>query len=358
MIVSSTEGLFSDTVVCVDREGQRCIRVMDAEVRPMGDYDVEIQTLFSYISAGTELSALNSQTGGNATLSKPIRLGYSISGVVLRVGSEVKHVRAGERVAAIGAGAFHSRRVVVSSRLVCRVPDSVTSEIASMMAMFCFSLEGVYKGETRIGDNVLVLGAGIMGQITARLFHADGCRVALLDKNAFRIGFLPPSIPGWLLDSDGWKAVREWTNGYGLDVASICFGGDATNTVESLKTLMRCSPDGIQHGRIVFPGGARLNVLMASNMGNIELVSSAKAGPGYRDPAYEQGGHYPSGYVRSTVTRNLETLMGMVEDGRLGDVGKLITHRYPFEQAAEAYRLLQQPDAQVLGVLLAYDSLL
>ena len=82
---------------------------------------------------------------------------------------------------------------------------------------------------------------------------------------------------------------------------------------------------------------------------------SCSYGPGRYDAAYEQGGQdYPSAYVRWTAQRNFEAVLDMMAVGRL-NVEPLITHRFPFERALDAYKLLESDDFN-LGILLEYNS--
>jgi predicted dehydrogenase len=64
---------------------------------------------------------------------------------------------------------------------------------------------------------------------------------------------------------------------------------------------------------------------------------------------------YPVGYVRWTEQRNMEEFVRLLALGQV-DVSALITHRFPVEQAAEAYAVLSKPSGGALGVLLEYPS--
>ncbi len=76
-------------------------------------------------------------------------------------------------------------------------------------------------------------------------------------------------------------------------------------------------------------------------------------GPGRYDPTYEDLGiDYPIGYVRWPIARNLEAVMGLIASGRL-EVTDLITHRFPFDRAVEAYDVFDSGDPY-LGILLEY----
>jgi hypothetical protein len=89
----------------------------------------------------------------------------------------------------------------------------------------------------------------------------------------------------------------------------------------------------------------------------LSFVNSRSYGPGRYDLDYEEKGRdYPIGYVRWTEGRNLEAFVDLLASGHL-DVRPLISHRFPIEQAPEAYELItgkkQEP---FLGVLLTYPE--
>jgi polar amino acid transport system substrate-binding protein len=86
------------------------------------------------------------------------------------------------------------------------------------------------------------------------------------------------------------------------------------------------------------------------------LRQSRSYGPGRYDPSYELGGQdYPIGYVRWTENRNMQSVLELIASGRV-NVLPLVTHRFPFARAAEAYELLAgDNDELYVGILLNYD---
>ena len=79
-------------------------------------------------------------------------------------------------------------------------------------------------------------------------------------------------------------------------------------------------------------------------------------GPGRYDPEYEERGHdYPLAYVRWTEKRNIEAFVELIGSGKL-NVERLITHRFPIEDAERAYQLISgNAGESYLGVILNYD---
>ena len=78
-------------------------------------------------------------------------------------------------------------------------------------------------------------------------------------------------------------------------------------------------------------------------------------GPGRYDPVYENLGiDYPIGYVRWPISRNLDAVVRLIASGRLR-VKDLVTHRFPFDRAVEAYQVFDRTDPY-LGILLEYGE--
>ncbi|HWL54447.1 MAG TPA: zinc-binding alcohol dehydrogenase [Chthoniobacteraceae bacterium] len=319
-----------------------------------GPDEVRIRTAWSYISAGTELNAVNGCLAGKADFAAPRRLGYSLAGVVEEVGSRVEGIAVGSRVAAIGEGAYHGREAIVAKNLVCPVPDGVPLREACCMAMFCFALEGFRKAAIEFGENVVVLGGGLMGQLVGRFCVGAGATTFLVDGNAHRLAFAHPLLRPLAAGEGCWEEVAAGTAPHRLDAAFVCFGGDATQPVRAAIAAMQTGPDNVAQGRIVFCGGAEVTLRMASASGNVRFLSSAKAGPGYRDAAFEHGADYTRGYVKWTVRRNMEALLAALERSIL-TAADLITHEFPFEEAERAYQLLRQSNPEAMAVVLKYE---
>lgn len=88
---------------------------------------------------------------------------------------------------------------------------------------------------------------------------------------------------------------------------------------------------------------------------NLDLISVARTGPGYKDPEYEAGAEYTPVFVRWTTRDNMALFLELIEKRRV-NVTELITDRFPLERADEAcYALVDEP-GQHLGVILQYPE--
>jgi len=115
-------------------------------------------------------------------------LGYSAAGVVVEVGEGVTEFRAGDRVACAGTGyAAHAELLSVPKNLCARLPDGVDFETGAFATLGAIALQGVRLAEPTLGESVVVIGLGLVGQLAAQLLKANGCRVFGVDLDASRV---------------------------------------------------------------------------------------------------------------------------------------------------------------------------
>ncbi|MGH9969409.1 MAG: bi-domain-containing oxidoreductase [Pyrinomonadaceae bacterium] len=282
-------------------------------------------------------------------------LGYSASGIVVGVGEDVTEFRAGDRIACAGVGfASHAEAISVPKNLCVRLPESVDFDAGAFGTLGAIALQGVRLAEPTLGESVVVVGLGLVGQLTLQLLKANGCRVFGIDLDPARVKLaLELGVEaGCVSNEDSKHAALKWTQGRGADAVLITAATESNQPLELAGEISR------QKGRVVVVGSSGLEVPRHTFYAReLALKISMSYGPGRYDPEYEERGHdYPFGYVRWTEQRNIEAFLSLVADGRI-NVARLITHRFPIEAAERAYDLIagdvKEPH---LGVLLQYDS--
>jgi predicted dehydrogenase len=291
-----------------------------------------------------------------AKLDLPIPLGYSLAGRVLQVGTEASGFALGDRVACAGAGyANHAELNVIPRNLAAKIPEGVTDEEASFVTVGAIALHGVRLVEPALGAVVAVIGLGLIGQIAASLLSAHGCDVVGIDvdpakvKRALSRGAVAGAIVG---QDDCAEIVRAVSAGRGADAVVITASSDTNAPLVLAGDLAR------DRARISVVGLVPIEVPRKTYYEKeLSLVVSRSYGPGRYDPAYEEGGSdYPIGYVRWTEARNLEAVLAAIARKRL-DVASLVTHRFPFEGALDAYEVITGARSEPhLGVLLTYQG--
>ncbi|RLB06323.1 MAG: oxidoreductase, partial [Deltaproteobacteria bacterium] len=103
-------------------------------------------------------------------LDTPVPLGYSSAGIVIDVGSGVEGFSKGDQVACVGSGyASHAEIVCVPQNFCVKIPENVDFESAAFVAMGGIALEAVRLAEVSLGSRVVVIGLGLLGQLTVQL---------------------------------------------------------------------------------------------------------------------------------------------------------------------------------------------
>ena len=291
-----------------------------------------------------------------AKLDLPIPLGYSLAGRVLQAGPEAPGFVLGDRVACAGAGyANHAELNLVPRNLAVKIPDGVSDEEASFVTVGAIALHGVRLVEPSLGAVVAVIGLGLIGQIAASLLSAHGCDVVGIDVDPAKVrraldrGAADGAVVG---QHDCAEVVRAASSGRGADAVVITASSDTNAPLVLAGDLAR------DRARISVVGLVPLEVPRKTYYEKeLSLVVSRSYGPGRYDPAYEEAGtDYPIGYVRWTEARNLEAVLTAIARKRL-EVASLVTHRFPFESALDAYEVITgaRPEPH-LGVLLTYQG--
>ena len=281
-------------------------------------------------------------------------LGYSAAGIVAAVGEDVSEFRVGDRVACAGVGfASHAEVLSVPKNLCVHLPESVSFESGAYGTLGAIALQGVRLAEPTLGESVVVIGLGLVGQLTVQLLKANGCRVFGLDLDQSRVALaLELGADKASVSSEtSAKEIEAWTRGHGADAVLITTATDSNEPVELAARVSRLK------GRVIIVGMTGMNIPRPPFFSReLKLVISMSYGPGRYDPEYEERGHdYPLPYVRWTEKRNIESFLELIGEQRI-NVERLTTHRFPIAEADRAYQLisgeLREPN---LGVVLNYD---
>jgi predicted dehydrogenase len=289
-------------------------------------------------------------------LGQPMTLGYSSAGTVLETGDGVGEFHPGDRVACAGGGhAIHAEFAVVPVNLLAPVPDNVTLEEAAFTTLGAIALHGFRLSESVLGENVAVIGLGLLGLLTAQIAAAAGCRVFGVDLDPVRVKLAKKiGIAAAAPRADAEDAARTFTASRGFDAVIVCADTPSSDPLALAGAICR------DRGRVIAVGATGMAIPRKPYYEKeIDFRISRSYGPGRYDPLYEEAGvDYPIGYVRWTEQRNLAAFLEMLASGKVV-LSPLITHRFALGDAAEAYRLISgkaRKKESFLGVLLTYPK--
>jgi len=285
-------------------------------------------------------------------LEDSIQTGYSASGVVIDVGSNIKDIKVGDRVACAGAGiANHAEYIEVPRNLLVKVPDGVDFDLSSTVALGSIAMQGVRRADVKLGEYVAVIGLGIFGQITVQLLKANGCRVIGMDlderriQKALKLG-LDKGVNS--KDEDTVKMLSAFSNGFGVDAVIITASTSSKDPLSQAFQICR------KKGRVVLVGVVGMEI-DREDMYKKDLISTSY-GPGRYDDNYElKGIDYPYAYVRWTEARNMEEYLKLIADKKI-NIRPLIEREYKIEEASKAYEELKTAEKKPLIVLLKYKQ--
>ena len=332
--------------------------VVDVDDPRPGPGEVLLQTLYSGISAGTELTVYRGSNPylsnvwdperrlfapGKATQAYPWDgMGYEEVGRVVDVGSASDH----DLVGRLAWGAWGHRSSVVRPVEHVR-PRLLPTDARALPGIFAkiaaIALNAVLDADIHVGEEVVVFGAGVPGQITAQLARLNGGRVTVVDPVPERRALAVRLGAGRALDptaDDVAAVVRDATQNRGADVV-IEMSGHYAALQDAVRTAAYSS-------RVVAAGffqgpGEPLRLGEEFHHNRISIVGSQISGVA---PHLQ---HRWNELRMSTAVLELER----AGEVRLED---LVTHVIDAEKAAEAFELLHTAGEQALQVVLDYGS--
>jgi predicted dehydrogenase/threonine dehydrogenase-like Zn-dependent dehydrogenase len=360
--------------------------VDDVAAPQVGANGLLVRTHFSCISTGTELSAVvNSgmplyrralrqpeqarrvlrmmkdqgirrtldRVRGKLSAGSPS--GYSAAGQVIAVGELVEGFSVGDLVACAGAGiANHAEVISVPVNLAVKTPPGLGLNLAATVTLGSIAMQGVRRAQPTLGETVVVVGLGVIGQITAQLLAANGCYVVGVDTDQHRIGLALENGLGFGINAaseDYVEFAKKITDGFGADAVIITAASPSDQIVSDAANACR------KRGRVVLVGDVGLHLRRADFYAKeIDFFISCSYGPGRYDPVYEEEGRdYPIGYVRWTENRNMESYLRLIAQKKIR-LEKLMSEPYNVDHASEAYAALQQTDNRPTIAILAYPE--
>lgn len=330
-----------------------------AERVPLSAGELRLETVYSLISPGTELSwytGLQREVAGSA-FGYPVYPGYCNVARVVEAAEGVEQFAPGDLVV---NGAAHVSDFVVDSRPVLEFahgdlrkplavyPAEAPAELAPLAKMVEIALTAERVAGCRLGDRVVVIGQGMIGNLASQLLTLSGAEVLAVDTSERRLDLSERCGISRTVNPQKEalaQVVAEWTDGLGAD-ATVESIGNAKLILDAVEYTRR-------RGRIIMLGTPRRRVdmnpapdLWQAHMKGIELTGALRC------QFYPL---YPAGFERRSVKGDLELAIELIRSRRL-TVEPFITGRYRPESCQEAYRHLVEAGDRALGVLFDWSE--
>lgn len=321
-----------------------------------GPDDVVVEIHHSWISNGTEGSFLRGERISGDTARRPgdpdpfpMVAGYQKVGRVLEVGATVKRFKPGDMVFASMSrvlGMFDNEFAGHVSPGVCaqdsvmplppdRDPLAFAGLVLTQVGYNCGTRPNIRPGELAV-----VIGDGLVGQWTGQTLAARGARVVMVGRHDDRLAHFAKYGDTVVSDAAGHASGNASGNRTApvrdLDLGPVQVLVETSGSMSALDDYL---PLMQRNGHMViagfYPGAGDVDILSAlERFRNHEITFDLVSG--------------------ATAARLQET-MQWIADGRLNTLD-LISHRFPVEQAADAWDLIESKREPVLGVVLDWPA--
>jgi threonine dehydrogenase-like Zn-dependent dehydrogenase len=322
---------------------------------------VSLRTLYSGISAGTELTAYR---GSNPYLHKQwdparklfipteqpsltypvIGWGYEEVGEIVERGDEVRDVSIGDIV--FGTWGHRTHHIVEESYARDRVQDRSLDAIFGIFSQIgAIAMNGVHDARIRIGETAAVFGVGTLGQIVGQLARKSGARVIGVDRFEKRLEVARQSGAADVVLNAGEgnvaEKIRELTENRGADLAI-----EVTGAAPALNQAVRSVAYSARVIAMGFFQGEATGLFLGEEFhhNRVNIVGSQISGT---DPDLS---------YRWNRLRLTQSFMRLQAEGVV-DLQPLISHVIPFENAGEAFRILDQEPENALQVVLDFTNM-
>ena len=328
--------------------------------RPLESHEVRLKTLYSGISAGTELTAYRGSNpylhkqwdstrklfipGDQTSLTYPVSgWGYEEVGEVIELGSEVKDVSISDVI--FGTWGHRTHHIVEESyardRLQARSLDAVFGIFSQIGAI---AINGVHDARIRIGETVAVFGMGTLGQIVGQLARRSGAKVVGVDRFEKRLEIaLQGGAADIVLNASNTEVaehIRSMTDNRGADIAI-----EVTGSTLALQQAIRSVAYSSKVIAMGFFQGEASGLFLGEEFhhNRVNIVGSQISGS---DPELT---------YRWNRLRLIQSFMRLQADGLI-DLKPIISHVIPFDDAGEAFRILDEEPEKALQVVLDFTK--
>ena len=339
----------------VEKKGEIALRDIDVP-ETLGDTDVRIALKTVGICA-SDVHYYTDGAIGDFIVNEPMILGHEASGVVTEVGKDVTHLAVGDRVCmepGIPSPDSHETKtghynldpavqfwatppvhgvlresVVHPASYTYKLPDNVSFAEGAMVEPLAVGIHAVNKAHVSPGDVAVVHGAGTIGMVTALAAIAGGCsRVFITDVVAEKLALaetLGPITAVNVATDSVADAVLAHTGGRGADVVFECSG--VTAVAEAVFDA-------------VAPGGTVVFVGLPPGRISYDVVHGS-----VKEITVHHVFRYANVYDRAVA---------LIASGKI-DVTPLLTDRYPFDKAVDAFEAFLTMGPQSVKIQIDMD---
>ena len=289
------------------------------------------ETLYSGLTNGTERNVL---MGGNYGGSWPVSYGYQKVGRVLAVGDGVQGFQVGDTIFLgewFGDSCGHRQffaAPATEGMLIIKLPEAVDHKHAALFGVASVAIHDMRRAGVKLGENVLVVGAGLIGQFTAQAARLAGAIVTICDLNEQRLTVARELGAHATLtvtpDPASWDAVKQ------AGPFDVVFENSGAPILDSVFGIGFDYQGVLKH---------RSRVVMIAGRDRVDYNFNAG-----------QGGELTVFHAAHFVIDDLEQVCRLTAEGRL-KIGPVIRDVVKIENAIPIYDALRDRPGSLLGAV-------
>ncbi|MEM3592032.1 MAG: zinc-binding dehydrogenase [Candidatus Bathyarchaeia archaeon] len=323
------------------------IEIEEFDVKEPSEGEVLVENVATLISTGTELTALTGdfpeRSAWSIYVKYPFVPGYSSVGRIVKCGAEVEGFTVGDMIAAMSP---HATYATVRADQIIKVPEGVNVEEACFHTIAAGVMNSVRLAKVSLGESVAVVGLGLLGQMAVMFSRMAGAHpVIAVDLAEYRLKLSELSGATHTLRAGDWgdlrEAVRRITRGRMVDKVFEVTGNPSVipEAITLTKPLGYFVVLSSPRGKTAIDFHDEVN-----RPSRVIIGTHFSSQPEYETP-----------YNPWTRKRNTELFFDLLS-ARYIRVSHLITHRYSWRNAEEAYRMLLKDRFNAMGVILQFKN--
>lgn len=312
-------------------EGFGNIQLEEVPIPEINTSQIRVKTDTTLISRGSELFRRYILEEAVS----PSIMGYSLTGTVDAVGSQVAGYHVGDRVMVV---APHAEYVVAQPNAtdgrIVQLPEDVSFEAGTFLPLATSSVAWTDSSGIKEGDTVVILGQGLVGSLMMQVVQGRSPeRIITVDALPLRCELsrkLGADVSINAADEDPIQAVRSHTDGKGADLVIDCVGGHAgVKSFEQAQDMVR-------------------------QYGIIQLIALYQQKPLPLHSSKMMSKRLVAGILTDEPRSNLAArALQKIQNGEIR-ASEMITHRFDWTEAKAAFDLLWNSPGETLGVLIKW----
>ncbi len=317
--------------------------------------EIWIETEISALKIGTDRGNYEGSERVPGAPDYPRWVGDSNLGVVQGVGHAVKRFQVGDRV--VTQQPHQSEYIIREAPNIVKVPSDVHPEDAVFTHLYNLSYLCYRKAHFQPGENVAVVGLGVLGLGAVALGQVFGARAIAIGNSAVRLEMaerMGAHAVFMFDDPTLCEKLDSLTDGVGVDLVIL-----TANPWSAYRASLQ----------IVRPNG-RVSIVSLLGRGEPPLDFNPLAMEWFYNKGISiiavsgvAGNLYPEAnqnspivtYDRFAVNRSADYILSLMKDGRL-EPKRLITHRFHYTKIAKAYEMIYHREKSMLGVIFDWEN--